>query len=98
MKNQYQLPPEVLKALEDMNNPASKAETEEKPESDKDTITCTKCNSNKVRIFKKKFPSGVIQYVAEDGRQWKGKHCPDCVKVMHRNYMRGLRGTKKPRV
>lgn len=88
MKN---IDPEILKELERI----SKGIQDVVVESAK---TCSICNMNKTRVYKTKTPSGFKRYVDNNGRWWKGRKCPDCIKIEHRNYMRGIRGTKKPRV
>jgi hypothetical protein len=100
------LPDAILKQLAEMSKVSptepqkmqKRSEVVKENEDKKLATTCSHCNQNRTRVFKVRTPSGVKRYQDDKGRWWRGKKCPDCVKVEHRNYMRGVRGTKNPRV
>lgn len=50
--------------------------------------TCKICNK---ALQRRLLESGA--YVNEEGRRWKAKVCPDCLKSKHRKYMRNKRGS-----
>jgi hypothetical protein len=55
--------------------------------------TCSVCHKNCERIHFATSPSGVKRYQDDKGRKWKGKKCPDCLRIEHTLYMQELRGT-----
>jgi hypothetical protein len=70
---------------------------EEENKIDGPLVTCSRCNKVDVRKQIGISPNRKRKYYANaEGRKWKGRKCPDCIKEEHTEYMRKRRGKKDP--
>jgi len=51
-------------------------------------VVCKVCGNKKTRLLKGKFPSKNKRWIDENGKQWVGHKCPDCVKEAAKMRMR----------
>tara|TARA_R110000868_G_scaffold66014_6_gene197015 strand:+ start:11211 stop:11426 length:216 start_codon:yes stop_codon:yes gene_type:complete len=57
---------------------------------------CKTCNKIKTRITAGKFPNGKDKkHVDENGKQWTGSVCPDCLKEKSKLHSAKVRAAKK---
>jgi hypothetical protein len=63
---------------------------------DSDLSKCRKCGKIKVRKFVGYFPDGKNKkFVDEHGKQYRGRACPDCVRLEVRTKIKEKRNNEK---
>jgi hypothetical protein len=56
-------------------------------------VKCNRCEEEVERIAYKYYGKAK-QYIDNDGKMWKGRTCPKCVRFEHKMFMRKLRNSK----
>ncbi len=57
---------------------------------------CKQCHKIKPRVAAGKFPNGKdTKYVDDNGKQWTGSVCPDCLKEKAKAHRAKVRAAKK---